>query len=581
MRQKIGGWLCAILVIGYVVSVRADRADIMQFLRENNSYSFKQIELYFRAVPAPPQVKGFFNKITIEDAQLNHDAKEKPTRDSTVYTARVKVSGKPAGNAKIAVAGRGRYRTFLYEPDDQNWSISTLIPQLKYVDQFITGKRGLALSNFAYTESRFGIMVLKGANFLASLQLSGPLASVTDLVNKLKNVPGVTLSGAGDFKMRVVVDPQRVDKSSITGIIPMTIGIDKGLPKPFKSITTEALSLTIKQDASFTIGSGIDFGLTTQKEPLKIKTLVTTGPKMSSFMGYTKGLSMGPKWLQLKDVGILLEVDYAVSAATRIPITGVGASGAWTFGTGRDKVNMKIAGKAAVTVSQKITSMLLAGEVDNLKLSSLTSLFYYVTGQKVSTRGLPPIRIDKASVYIAPDDIFLAGTLYKQGVLVKGDMKVLGTTATGDILVNEKAKNIKGSGKVSDIDTPVFALKDVQYDIDISPRSVPKFIVKGMISIPPILLKRAVDINVTEKGAHTSFTDKIFSLSTTYELTMPTTRPRYFKGKCIIKLDGVSELSSLAKAAIGKIKDEVEDKIEKLKKEIEDKAKLLVPNDIF
>ena len=368
-------------------------------LRKGLPVKFSELPPSLGKIDMPGAIKDFLSKITLENTYLDPDLSDE---DRAVFRGNVKYDRKIIAECVLTLekilVGEKKIEAGLMIQYPAKWKLSSLLPELAYVDRIITSRPALVISDFSYTDPIYELDVDEGVNFFGDLDLS-QFKSVKKFFDLLGKAPGTTVTGGGKASLKGLI-ARDIKSSFFKAILPMQISTDfkklydekkiKFWPMPIKKITTQPIISSIDAKLTFIGESGLEYDLSTQKEPLTLFTTAKFGPTFAGFEGRTQGLLLGPKWLKLGDVTMGVEFDYPLlpaALALGIPFTGATIGGGLLIGKpGEHQITMKALASVSFTSTpdtpkESIGTILLTGSVTNVQLASFLYLLMDMTGQ--------------------------------------------------------------------------------------------------------------------------------------------------------------------------------------------------------
>jgi len=433
----------------------------------------------------------------------------------------------------------------------EKWNFAQNYPALSKLDDLSFLLPQLIVSNFSYGDPELG-GVSKGLNFVAKLNLTGPLQQFQELLNKwdsyltVRGKP-ITLSG--------VITPD-VISSSFSFRLPLQIGIDfndlykRGLsskPTAISSVMTSGLQISITpRSLATSIKTGIELGLVAQAEPLNFNAIGKyTPPNTLLLAGEMLGMwdpAFGQKWLALGNTALEVGIDSTVTAAFAaigipMPINSLGLQGTFGFGEGVNRATTNVAGKIAVKAPNAgeplpIPDFILQGSISKVDFTSFVQLLGKMVDKPAAVSNMPPIQLSDLLLRVAPTGGSIGSTYYEQGVAVSAAMQLGSFGGFIDFAVSNESKSIHGAGSISSINTPFFKFtgeaegKDPRFNIDLSLFPLRhELFASGTVGIPLIGFSKGLVFSFDSSGLYAK-TDSASFFNTqakTIEIRIPFT----------------------------------------------------------
>lgn len=422
------------------------------------------------------------------------------------------------------------------------YKISNMFSQFKKLDRLSLPRGKFVVSTFDYYDVE-GFGVKRGFNFVASLELTGPLAMINKLKNQAKKMKSVIVRADPIFFQGVI--PRDIKKTAFSAKIPLYIGVDfakipkmpKSIKSIFKEITTDDFEFAVTApQLVFTIEGGVRLVLATQREPIRL-SMFGRLERTSFSLGMRMRNMLELKWFALGNAGIQLDFDEALlpaAAVFGIPFTGIGLNGQVELGKkGEARAVLNLAGGARVS-SAKIPDLVFDAEAKNIRLAHIINLASKIAVKtKIAKReipvgNLPVMNLEWLRGYLSLEDTTIAQKEYQAGFAVEVETLILKRRAGFSIDFKHTTGTVSGAGYVSNIDVraanrkifsltgPPFVTKagktvegpNIAFDFDFKKPTEGMFGVDGIFEVPAIDLKH-----------QTHFVWRGWTLDATFETT--------------------------------------------------------------
>ncbi len=320
-------------------------------------------------------------------------------------------------------------------------------PKLKPLNLLKIEKSAFILSTGSFVDPQWNVPVSQGANFVATVAVTGKLAQLLKALGKDLNE--VTFSGA--------ISPQ-ITGSKFSVQLPGELKLG-----PLGNSTGLTLSMYLIEvvagvpDVAFSATSGLKIILPSQKEPISMngEFLITPAPPKLRITGYMDGIykpAFDIPGLGLGNFGFGVDSDLTTLASTggTIPITGGCLKGTLAIGP---KV-LDVAG--CLDVSASPIFMLKSKLEGGLYLIDFVKFGSIIVEEAAATAGakldlftaikkqIPNIGVKTFIVDIIPQAATFAGVAYDKGVLVEMTTDILGKEASLDFKIDMSGMNALG-----------------------------------------------------------------------------------------------------------------------------------------
>ncbi len=552
-------------------------------------------------------VKVFNNDLAFKDMKILTAPKGKNIRMGLGFTGTTEFNNFPVKGTVYIVqdtAKKIRYSVAIELTD--NYKISSMFPTFKKLDVLSLPKGQLIASTFKYVDAS-GYSIDKGFNFVASLDLDGPLRALGELRKKAKDFDAV----AFDFEAPVYLQGVISSTTSVKfkAVVPMRLGIDftqvKNFPKQFssiiKKITTDDIEVGVSispMEQKLTAQSGIQIILGHQKEPFRIQAFggidVTSGK--INFGGKMPDM-LELKFIAIGDMKIELYLDPAVESILiffGVPVSGIALGGRIDLGKkGKTRVSLSANGKLSLE-SKKLADFVMEVEGKNIQFAEIVSLLTKmaaksgIKGAVIPASKLPVMTINRVYGKIAPWDTEIANEKIAAGFQLILDAQLFDTKFGLDVEIKHKDLVFAGSGYMSEIvfksgrDT-IFKLSgpgpDKKYG---TPDDGPivacsfnakkplegSFKVATRLDVPPIGLRSRIDLEIANKKFKANFESSFLGFRTIFGVNIDPVKWKEMYIKFGFKGDFAKFLSKQARPAIEELKKKATADLAKVDKKI-------------
>ncbi len=488
----------------------------------------------------------------------------------------------------------------------ESYKLSALFPDFKKLDVLDLPKGKLVASTFKYAD-RAGYSVDDGLNFIATMDLAGPLKALGDLRKQASKYDFIVVDMAAPIYLQGVI--YNATSASFKSVVPMRLGIDfvkakkipAGFSKLFNKITTDdfIIGVVLKPlEQTMNAQSGIQIVLGTQQTPLRIQALggvdILSG-KINIAGKVPDMLEMGI--IAIGDVKVELYWDPAIESVLAlfgVPVSGIALGGRIDLGKpGDTRASLMANGKLSLEV-KKLADFVMEVEGKNIQFAEIVSLVTRmaeksgIKGATIPASKLPVMTIKRAYGKMAPWDTEIAGERIGAGFQLALDAQLFDKTFGFNVDIKHKDLLFSGSGYMSEI-----AIKkgrqlivklsgpgpDKQYG---TPDDGPivscsfngkkplegSFTLATMLDIPPIALKTKIDLEVANKAFKADFEAEYAGFTTVFGATIDTKNLMNMAMRFGFKGDFQEFLSKQAKPALESLKREANTKLANVDKKI-------------
>ncbi len=490
----------------------------------------------------------------------------------------------------------------------EHYKISSMFPSFKKLDKLSLPRGSFVLSTTSYYAPA-GFGVKPGFNFIATLDLTGPLSILNKIKDQAKKLKSVVVRSEPIFFRGVI--PRDIKKVEFSATIPMYIGVDfakiakmpKSIKNIFKEITTDdfVFAVTAPQ-LKFTVEGGVRIVLATQPDPIRLSMFGIVEPASVS-LGMRMRNMLELKWFALGNAGIQLDFDEAllpVAAVFGIPFTGIGLNGQVDIGkAGEARAILNLAGGVRVA-STHIPDIVFDAEAKNIRFANIINLASKIAVKtKIAKReipvgNLPTINIERLRGYLSLEDTRIAQKEYPAGFALEVDTLIMKKRAGFSIDFKHTAGTVSGEGYISNLDVkakgkniftltgPPFVTKagkevagpKIIFDFDVKHPTKGMFGVDGIFEVPAIgltqkthFLWRGLSMEAAFETVYAGFT-VLFEANINLGEKDVKKKWQEMRLKFGFKGDFAKFLSEQAKPAIDNLKTEASDKLESLNAEI-------------
>ncbi len=463
-----------------------------------------------------------------------------------------------------------QYSLAIALPD--HYKISSMFPQFRKLDELSLPKAKFVVSSFDYYDPD-GHSIKKGFNFISQLELKGPLKILNDLKDKAKSLKSIVVRAEPILFQGVI--PKNIQKAEFSAKLPIYFGINftkiPRMPKMIKSVFNELttddleLALTVYPKVSFTIETGVRLVLGTQKESIRLSGLGIIEPTSFS-LGMRMRNMLQLRWLALGNAGIQLDWDEGlmpVAAMLGIPFTGIGVNGQVDVGKeGDSRAVFNMSGGARVS-SSGFPDLVFDVDAQNIRFADLIRLFIKtatkvkIAPDVIQKSRLPAMSIERVRGFLALEDTKIAGKIYEAGFALDVEAHFFNRRAGFSFDLKHTAARVSGSGYVSNIDFNIkgkpifkltgrpfttrsgkqvegpavdfyFGLKEPDRKQDAQQQAREQFIagleghfgVKGILEVPAIDLRQAVDLEWTGWNLRADFESEMAGFSVLFGVSI-------------------------------------------------------------
>ncbi len=409
-----------------------------------------------------------------------------------------------------------------------SWKFSQSYPLLNKLDSLSILSPTLAYSNMEFFEEDFKVVIGVGLSFISKINLTGPLADLKQFMEKSgKDI----VVGDGAIILKGIIASNFSD-SNFSISLPLNIGVDymqqyrngtiKSEPNIISKIMTSNLEIKITpKDLKFETSAGIYVWTTTQDNPLEFRGGFSFSAGDMTFYGAMNGIyenAFGLSWLSIGNLGVQVQVNAA-------GITGAGFRGITSFGTGSNKTTVDIAASLAIKTIEA-PDFILSTTIDRINFTGIVELFSKAINKPVPSN-MTSVVLSNLQLYIVPKTATIAGKLYAQGFIAKGQLEIDSFKGGLGIEVQTSQNRLAAEGWLSKIDTPYVKLYGSgPYDgsivtFDISPVSQTAK-VSGNLEIPALGMAQFTELDLTDQAITGSFSSKLFNaINSTLKVTIP------------------------------------------------------------
>lgn len=552
-----------------------------QGTRKSSAFSSMQLGNIFAGAQIPQRVVPIFQNVelktpTVLPAPAGYDL-------GFTLVGSIIFQGNETKATLIGVqdhSGKREYSLGIEVPHD--WKLSSFLPELKQLDSLNLPKVRIILSSWDYVDAQAQVSVTRGLNFLAELELTGPLQFAQTFLDKMKTYLHVR---GGQAVLQGVI-ASNITESLFHATIPAQISVDleqlykdgklKTSPAPLKKIGTGDLVITIAPaDLGFKIGSSIILELTTQQKPLEFRAEVTFSAQKVRFDGYSIGTydpAFGLQWLAIDEFGMFVEIDYAaeeVLLAVGIPFTGIGFRGGLGLGAGTDRTNIDLA--AAVEVSSTtVGNIVFDGSITKIDIARLTQLLTKMVGKEIPLKQIPVIQFTNLRLLIALMDSFVGGKQYHQGFTLSGAWEIWKIQGSIFVEILTSTQSLLAQGWLKNIETPVIRIIGTEKDkkeynlpddgwfvkVHLSP--VEQIIAgSAALEIPPLKLQGSADLHFSDVDLKAHVLFKVAQLfDAEFNIVLDALNPQNFDAHFDLKQNFADFVNKELPKALAKLKQQ-------------------------
>ncbi|HEV2601187.1 MAG TPA: hypothetical protein VGT41_02715 [Candidatus Babeliales bacterium] len=442
-------------------------------------------------------------KVTKLDASVDIIKKNGKTTNSISLKGDLNVFGKPLRSIiKFVENPAGEKGVYFSAPLAEDKSLGDIIPDLNIppFNQLIFKRAAFQVSSIEFTDTESKQEIPKGVSFVAEVPLVGPLASA----GKLMGASGQT------FTLEGTILPNTPKLSTFSIIL------SRGEPDPSKKFSMGKIAIALSGAPSVSVEAELIYR-PTAKDTLEFGGKFEFKPDAADLIAQMKGRwpnAFGRKGWAVQDLAFVLGMAYG---SPGIP-TEFGGAGRFIM---KEYLDLEI----KFFVSANVSNIGFEGiSRQDISLVNVVNIVSEIINQPIPTVKIPSLAIKKhATVKYAMQDIHIGDQIIQAGIAAKGEIDVLGKTATLDIHIGcEQLEtcgfkayasldpiDILGILKItgySDAETGIVVDKP-KIDIEFTP-SRQIFHVSGMLNIADII-KTKTFIELSDKGITFDFEDSL------------------------------------------------------------------------
>lgn len=537
---------------------------------------------FLQLIPIPGGATNIFNQnIGISDMAFVPAPRGEEIATGIGFTGTLHVNEfTTKGTAYVFLDMKNQKKISIEVELPENYKLSQAFPQLSKLNELTLPRGKFVASMIDYEKDEWEYKY--GLNFVADLELAGPLKALNTLKNKAKEMRSVVVSG-GTAHLGGVIPPQ-LSNLVLKGDIPLRIGVDftkipqmpKSVTKVFKQLTTDKfyLEVTPPPKVAFKVGGSIRVVLGTQPAPLVFALEGSVAPELVSIGGKMQG-QLELEWLSLGDFNFKVDVDEALVAAAAafgIPFTGFGIGGTINLGrpgpAGECRAMLHAAGQASVK-STGMSDLVVDIDAECLKFGDFVYFLSSVaTKVKAAQKPLPlnkiPVmNINQLKGHLALTDMEVDGKKYKAGIAADADVEFFGQTGKINMVLNPDpmAPAFHGSATMKPIDVKVLKISGVNggdFNLNFMFDSINPlndfFRLDGKISIPPLGIAQEAKADFSDNlfKWHTVSTNPFYS--TGFDISIDPSHPTNFTAAFSLSADFGSYLNSTVLSQLRQLK---------------------------
>lgn len=587
--------------------------EVNQTPKDADVQLFKIVGDFLGKVKLPPASNKIFNKnLAMRNMKiLTAIPKDKFIRSGIGFTGSMSINKlQVVGTMYVLLDSSMRPQFSLSIELPKDYKISDLFPRFKKLDVLSLPKPKYTFTTVDYTD-KDGNSMKQGLNFLATLDLSGPLDVLRSIKEQAKKLDSIIIK---DEPVRFTGHiPYNVMNAKFGAVIPIRFGVDftkiKKLPKSITDIFKEFTSDDFEFDIALpkfvmTIEAGVRLVLGTQKDPIRLSSIAVIEPitkKISLGMRMRNKLEL--KWISFGNAGVQIDFDkdlMQLTSAIGIPFTGLGAYGEISVGkAGKSRATFK--GTAAVEVSKdKIPPLIWELEATNIRFEDIVELLIKIARKKKGLKKpfpsdkIPTMRINKARGYLATEAKTIAKKSYKAGIGLTFDAQFFNQKMLLDIEILHKELKMDGVGYLSNVNInnkkgkSLFALTgpglDQKYDtkddgpiafcsFDIKHPLDAAFGVRGKVKIPPLKIEAKTDLVMTGKSFKADIETKFSGFTGLFQINLDPLKMKEMFVRIGFKKDFDQFLMSVLKQKLAEFKKKLMARLDKLNKKVGDLSK--------
>ncbi len=593
--------------------INSIKDEINQTPKDADVKLFKMVGDFLGKVKLPSVANKMFNKnLAMRNMKILTDIpKDKFIRSGIGFTGSMSINKlQVIGTMYVLLDSSMRPQFSLSLELPKNYKISDLFPKFKKLDVLALPQPKYLFTTIDYTD-KDGNFMRQGLNFLATLDLSGPLDVLRSIKEQAKKLDSIIIK---DEPVRFTGHiPYNVMNAKFGAVIPIRFGIDftkiKKLPKSITDIFKEFTSDDFEFDIALpkfvmTIEAGVRLVLGTQKDPIRLSSIAVIEPitkKISLGMRMRNKLEL--KWISFGNAGVQIDFDkdlMKLTSAIGIPFTGLGAYGEISVGkAGKSRATFK--GTAAVEVSKdKIPPLIWELEATNIRFEDIVELLIKIArkqkglGKPFPSDKIPTMRINKVRGYLATEAKTIAKKSYKAGIGLTFDAQFFNQKMLLDIEILHKELKMDGVGYLSNVEIKnkkgksLFSLTgpglDQKYDtkddgpiafcsFDIKHPLDAAFGVRGKVKIPPLKIEAKTDLVMTGKSFKADIETKFPGFTGIFQVNIDPLKMKEMFIRIGFKKDFEQFLMSVLKEQLTKLKKKLVGRLDAMNKKIGDLSK--------
>lgn len=430
----------------------------------------------------------------------------------------------------------------------KNWKLSKLSSLFDKLDSIELPSGKFIITSFDHKDPYSYALLKKGLNFVSAVDLIGPLNFIQEFLNKISGY--LVAQGTGKARFEGHIDPGNMADSQLSIILPIRLGVDfeemykkgkiKKEPKFLRRVALGDFVFAIQltpptgilkglvpvADFSVMATAGVVFNFVTQADPVELRAGFLLSPQEAQIAGQMIGLlepAFGISWLSIGNFGTTLGINFATApamlAATGVPFNLLELHGGLALGTGQTRSSGQI--KAVVKFNlERPPDILFDGKIDKIDILALALKL-----GNIETMNIPKMVFTDLQLRLAPVAVKVMDMDYPSGITARGLFTLGSLSGLADVrVVMTKGKEkLIARGALTNIDTPFFKLmgkglpgferENYGAAIDITiDKKVQKFLVTGMVSIPPLRFEQQVDMALNADRLSCKFNTNIFGI---------------------------------------------------------------------
>ncbi len=435
----------------------------------------------------------------------------------------------------------------------EGYKISDMFPKFTKVDALSLPKGKFVASTFKYTAPG-GFSVEKGFNFIATMDLTGPLRALGELRKRASKYDFIIVDMAAPIYLQGVIDS--MTDVTFKGVVPMRLGVDfvkakkipAGFSKVFNKITTDDMSIGVvikPLEQRFNAQAGIQIVLGSQPQtPLRFQAI----GGVDILSGKINIAGKMPDMLELNFIAIgetMVELYWdpaveSVLALFGVPVSGIALGGRIDLGKpGDTRASLNAKGKLSLE-TKKAADFVLEVEGKNIQFAEILSLVTRMAEKSgiknayVPPNKFPTMTINRIFGKAAPWDTEIAGEKIPAGFQLNLDTQLFDKKFVLDANIKHTELSFAGKATMSDVafkvnNRTIMTLSgpgvaggpEVSCNFNAKKPLEGSFKIAGTVDVPPLALKNTTDFEVSAGAFKANFETEAFGFTTVFGISLP------------------------------------------------------------